>query len=637
MDSLVLTLLKPNKTFNQHCLLAGKLSRAMSVLLFILISQISIAGNAPEVFSLSDTVAYKEQMLLAGNLAQTGELDSCISTCTKHIKKLESQLSNSRDSAVNRYLHNYLMYFNRICGMACQFQSDYPRALQHQQQYLKHAEAVNSIKDIGAAYTYIGYTHREMEDYKTALEYNTKAIKILQNTEYWHQYANAMSGRSTLYYDLGIKSDSAALFLENSIRLYAQLGDFNNYVNGTLSLCEQKFKSGKWRECGSWLNKIDSLVHQKDDPSQLAQYYVYKGRVEYMNKNLTSALNYFKKGYSYAQLTENPYNIHGTAKYMSLILAATGKYEESIKMIEECIDKYSDDVNTDKARELNSISLKFEFEKEKQQQQSAFEREKAIALEKMKRTALIRNVALGGLALVLLVAFLLYRLNNKLRQSYEALRKTQETLVLTEKQRAEQNVRVNIARDIHDELGSGLTRITMLSGLARKKIASQPQEVDASLQKITNYSRQVSASLNEIVWAVNPQSDTLEGLGTYMKGYAQKFLEDSDLPYKIMFPENYPNLPLDPETRRNIFLVLKESLNNIVKYAGATLVKVILQINNNQVTMEIIDDGKGMNSGEATSGNGLSNMRTRMEQSGFTFDMVTSPGSGCRIIISGKI
>ncbi|MBL0073697.1 MAG: hypothetical protein IPP34_18590 [Bacteroidetes bacterium] len=73
-----------------------------------------------------------------------------------------------------------------------------------------------------------------------------------------------------------------------------------------------------------------------------------------------------------------------------------------------------------------------------------------------------------GLAFVIAVAVILFRLNKKLRQSYVKLRKTQETLVMTEKQRAEQHVRVNIARDIHDELGSGLTRITMLSGLARK-------------------------------------------------------------------------------------------------------------------------------------------------------------------------
>ena len=600
----------------------------------------SIQGNAQSTnagFSMSDTAFYQQQMNVVAGLATAAEFDSAIVVCQAHIAKLSKFTTNEPDTLPAKYLYKYLMYFHRISGMSYQLQTNYPEALKQQQEYLKYAEMAKSTKDIGAALTYIGYTHREMEDYKTALQFNTRALDILHDMPRSHQYANAICARSTLYYDLGIKGDSSVILLKHGLEIYQELGDLNNYVNGVLSMCEQLFKLGRWKECPEWLKNISTLIEEHEDPAQLAQYYVYVGRVAYQNGQLETAKKYFEKGYQQALLTENPYNVHGTAKYMSLILAATGEYSASIKMIEECIDKYSDDVNTEKARALNTIALNYQFEKEKQLRQSEFDKKTAIANEKMKRTALIRNVAIAGLVLVLLVAFLLFRLNSKLRASYEALRKTQETLVVTEKQRAEQNVRVNIARDIHDELGSGLTRITMLSGLARKKLAAAPDEVDASLVKITQYSRQVSASLNEIVWAVNPQSDTLEGLATYMKGYAQKFLEDTGIPNTLDFPESYPQIPVDPEKRRNIFLVLKESLNNTAKYADATMVNVLLQINERHLLIRISDNGKGMHTADTSTGNGLPNMQTRMMQSGFSFEIESAHGKGCSITISGTI
>lgn len=584
-----------------------------------------------------DTTYFKDQIQLAGSFVNASEFDSCLLISSNNVTELTNKLKIAKNKDVIDYIKKYLMHFHKLKGMSYQMMSRYPESLKEQQLYLKLAEEIKSIKDIGAAYTYIAYNHREMEDYKTALQYNTKALAILSNTPFRGSYANALCGKSTLFYDLELSADSAMLFLQQGLEIYKEIGDLNNYTNGVLSLCEQKFKANKQHDCGIWLKSISEYINEFENPSQQAQYYAYLGRLEFEKGSIKTAMPLFETGYEYARTTENPYNMFGTSKYLALALAASGQYTASIKMIEKCADHYSDDINTDKARELNSISLKYEFEKEKEIQKAEYAKQAAIAEEKVKRTTLIRNIAVTGLTFVIVVAVILFRLNKKLRQSYVKLRKTQEILVMTEKQRAEQHIRVNIARDIHDELGSGLTRITMLSGLARKKLRNQPEAVDESLSKITQYSRQVSASLNEIVWAVNPQSDTIEGLGTYMKTYAQRFLDDIGISYQLHFPDKYESVPLDPEKRRNLFLVLKESLNNAAKYSNAKEITIRFYISENNLELEIEDDGIGMDTKIASTGNGLNNMNQRMTQIGFNFSIESDYGKGCKIKVDGKL
>lgn len=613
------------------------LTFALSHFVFLSVAQLSSpeAGNTnPDAI---DTAYYKDQIRIAGDFVNASEFDSCLMICNSNVAVLTKDLKTLKNEKTLEYIDKYLMHFYKLRGISYQLLSKYPESLKEQQLYLKQAEKINSIKDIGAAYTYIAYTHREMEDYKTALQYNSKAISILQNTPYRGSYANAICGKSTLYYDLDLSIDSAMLFLQEGLKIYKEVGDYNNYTNGVLSLCEQKFKANKQEDCGAWLASISEYINEFENPAQQAQYYAYLGRVEYEKGDIKTATKYFQTGYDYAKESENAYNMFGTSKYIALVMAASGQYAESIKMIDKCVDYYSDDINTEKARELNSISLKFEFEKEKEVQKAEFAKQTAITEEKVKRTTLIRNVAIAGLVFVIAVAILLFRLNKKLRVSYTKLRETQETLVMTEKQRAEQHVRVNIARDIHDELGSGLTRITMLSGLARKKLSNQPEAVDESLSKITQYSRQVSASLNEIVWAVNPQSDTIEGLGTYMKTYAQKYLDDIGISYQLHFPEKYESIPLDPEKRRNIFLILKESLNNAAKYSNASEITIHLNIAENVLELIVSDNGIGMDTRIASSGNGLNNMGQRMKQIGFNYVIESEPGKGCKIKVDGKL
>jgi signal transduction histidine kinase len=123
--------------------------------------------------------------------------------------------------------------------------------------------------------------------------------------------------------------------------------------------------------------------------------------------------------------------------------------------------------------------------------------------------------------------------NHAIEQAFLKLKETQHDLVETEKQREAQSVRVKIARDIHDEIGSGLTKITLLSDVAKRK--SNTAEIADAFLKITLYSKAVSAALSEIVWSINPGNDNMQSMITYMKAAANTLLEDSGVNFTLNF------------------------------------------------------------------------------------------------------
>jgi signal transduction histidine kinase len=212
-------------------------------------------------------------------------------------------------------------------------------------------------------------------------------------------------------------------------------------------------------------------------------------------------------------------------------------------------------------------------------------------------------VILGFLGIVAIVVR--YLSTQKLQRQLQAL-KQQEAL---EKERS------RIARDLHDQLGANLTQVALLGELAAADKHS-PEEVGAHAQQISQTARDTTHSLDEIVWAVNPSNDTLDGLITYACKYAQEYLTVAGLRYRAEVPPQLPAAVIPPEVRHNVFLAFKEAVNNVVKHAQATEARIRLRLQPGQFTLEIEDDGRGLATPDASGAqtrNGLRNMRKRME------------------------
>jgi ligand-binding sensor domain-containing protein/signal transduction histidine kinase len=217
-------------------------------------------------------------------------------------------------------------------------------------------------------------------------------------------------------------------------------------------------------------------------------------------------------------------------------------------------------------------------------------------------------------------------------------RKLQRRLKHLEQERALERERTRIAQDLHDEMGAKLCRISFLSEHARRG-ELPPQELQDQITSISDASREVLHSLDEIVWAVNPQNDTLEHVASYIGQYALEYFQLTGIQCELDIPAQLPAHPLSSQMRHHLFLATHEALTNILKHSGATHAKVSMVFNQDRFEINIADDGKGFTASDgkapsehpATAGDGLSNMRQRLADIGGECRIESTPGRGTSI------
>jgi signal transduction histidine kinase len=214
------------------------------------------------------------------------------------------------------------------------------------------------------------------------------------------------------------------------------------------------------------------------------------------------------------------------------------------------------------------------------------------------------------------------------RQSLLTLQKQHEVNTLKAKMQAREEERERIAREMHDDIGSALTTILYLSDDLKEKSKEDENKI---ADKIASTATGVVDKMNEIIWSMNRQYDTLDDLIVYTRQHAVEFLQNHCLKYHFNVPEYIPNVQITGEQRRNIYLVIKESLHNIVKHSGASTVDVSFDLNGG-LGGRIHDNGKGIETnGQRRFGNGLTNMRQRMESIGGTLEIENENGTTVKL------
>lgn len=196
---------------------------------------------------------------------------------------------------------------------------------------------------------------------------------------------------------------------------------------------------------------------------------------------------------------------------------------------------------------------------------------------------------------------------------------------------AQVNERVRIAQDLHDEVGPRLTEIRMVSE-SIKSNNFLPADEQLKLEELSEASDRVVSTFGEIVWALNPTNDTLEEFGSYLSQSAINFLQKADIKCRIDIPPVFPETKISYKVRRNIIMAVKESLNNIVKHADASLVTMQLRVTKTDLLVSIVDDGCGFDINNTRKyGNGLKNIERRIKSVNGKYSIESRIDIGTRI------
>jgi signal transduction histidine kinase len=260
----------------------------------------------------------------------------------------------------------------------------------------------------------------------------------------------------------------------------------------------------------------------------------------------------------------------------------------------------------------------------------------AFILLKIKATSIFSTALFyHEIGLLFALSFFLLGLTYKNRKELIERIKDQEALKLdVEKKdfenqiaviKAQQEERNRISADMHDDLGAGMTTIRLYSELAKRRIGDK---VIPEIEKISSSANELLEKMNAIIWSMSSSNDSLGNMIAYIRSYSLEYFEDTGINCHITIPENLPNIVVSGTIRRNVFLVVKESLNNIVKHSGATEVHITLAKVPDGLKLFIQDNGKGIDFEKLRQfGNGLKNMKKRMNDLGIEFTIENSNGT----------
>ncbi len=196
-----------------------------------------------------------------------------------------------------------------------------------------------------------------------------------------------------------------------------------------------------------------------------------------------------------------------------------------------------------------------------------------------------------------------------------------------------ERVRTRIAADLHDDIGSSLSQIAIISEVLHKQIQPQEQSVDRNLSLMARVSREAVDSMSDIVWAINPQRDHMHDLVRRMRRFASETFPARNIDFSFQVPGVEQDIKLDADVRRQVFLIFKESVNNIVRHSGCARAEIEMRIDGPWLVLKIADDGQGISDERFNEGNGLVSMRQRAESLGGELDVDSSDSGGTTIAI----
>lgn len=200
-----------------------------------------------------------------------------------------------------------------------------------------------------------------------------------------------------------------------------------------------------------------------------------------------------------------------------------------------------------------------------------------------------------------------------------------------------ERTRTRIATDLHDDIGTNLSKISLLSGIVNMQLANENSQNRQMLDSIAEISRESVNSMNDIVWAINPNRDSVTEMARRMREHAETIFVEKGVSVKFDSPSDAENLRLTMNTRRELYLIFKEAVNNAMRHSDCTKIEITFRIEGSEIFLRIKDNGSGFDVLRNANGNGLANMKTRAEKIGGKFEISSQTGSGTSVSLYAQV
>lgn len=524
------------------------------------------------------------------------------------------------------------MRLSKLLGIAYTNQARYDSGLVEFQRMERHAERAGRVNDVAAALTYQGFQLREMGDDTNALAVTRRAIDVLRPSPEGADMANACNGMGLIHANM-FSTDSALYWYQRAAELYGALGNRQHLRNTYLNMGECLNTAGRWEQADSvWMLASRDMVGPMD-PMAYVHYAGARARSLLRQGMAGDAIDVLDSAIGLAAEMDDMEGAHHLLHIRSMAQAHRGDWNAAMTDMQASLEAYAADMDHDKVRSTEAVRQQAEREREQLLAQAAIEKQRIQKWGAVVIGALAALLALSGYR----SARMKSRAAEALARKNEEIQRAQAQLIESEKQREAEQVRTRIARDIHDDIGATLTKIALLSGVAMQR-SQDPEEAGRTFSRISEHTRNVSRALSDVVWAVDPQRDTHQGMLEHVRDLSQRLLGDNGIRFELVLHADSPQGIIAPALKRDLHLVLNECFNNILKYAHAKLVTVRLELHTQDFELRVDDDGVGFDPAQVPDrGNGLRNMPARIAQHGGKLVVTSAPGKGTALHARGPL
>jgi two-component system, NarL family, sensor histidine kinase UhpB len=532
--------------------------------------------------------------------------------------------------------------------------------------------AIHRLKDLlprldsnsaesGKIEMYLGHDEKHHSKYADALEHYYKALRIFSRQKDSVNEGNVYVSLANSLLYIGQKA-KALEYHRQAADLFTLMGRRNELLTELLNITDLYYTSDSLDLAMAAIKKAIPIVEEMHDKNLQPYVYMSLGNIYKRRRNFKQAEFYFSRSITIGEGTGNtlslmqayqglgemymfekqpvkaqPYlekhlDLARQAKSMEEVTEATWNLSENEYALhhyekayqyQKLYSTYRDSAyNKSSIGSMAEMETKYQAEK-KEKEILLLKKDQQLAQLSLQKQKNIQIVAIVFFLLLVLIGFLVV---NRYRIIHRAKR-----LLDMEK------MRNSIARDLHDDIGSTLTSINILSKVSLQQHLNGETPMSINMQKIKDRSSAIMESMGDLVWTINPQNDTIEQMIYRMKEFTAEILEPLNINYTFKEGGDFSAIKLDIRKRKDFYLLFKEAINNAAKYSHCKNLVIELKQDQHCLRLNVSDDGTGFNEGEVRNGNGLRNMRGRAAamQGGILID--AAKGRGTRIAVDVPI
>lgn len=453
----------------------------------------------------------------------------------------------------------------------------------------------------------IGALYSEQKDFSRALSHFEKSIAVAEKTGDTKLTADCLNNMGIVY-EQRQDFHHALRVYDRALRLYTRAKDESSVSMAHNNLAIVQKALGRYSEAASHYQMALSIAEKNQDRYMAAATYNNMGNLEILAGRPAKGLSYCQRAWEEAKSIGAKEIEVEALDGMATAHEKMGKLAKALALRKSYEKVKSEFVNTERSQQLAEMSVKYESEKkaadisllrQKRQLDALALKDRDNRIESQRRVITLAVIVTILLAVAILSILYVQRIRRRLLRE-KTIRETEEA------------ERARMAKDIHDDLGSGLAKINFLSEVIVRENEGR-DNVKMSAESVRDTAVRLVENMRDLIWALNPDNTTFDQLLSRIREYATDYLETFNITVTYHFDDVPTGLTLNRESYHHVLMVVKEALNNLARHSGATAATLTVRCTSGDIMLEIRDNGKGLDPETVRKGNGLANMRKRLE------------------------